>query len=399
MREEEARRRRTTRADAQADVTASASARQSARRRRTTRAAALAAVAASALALAACGSSSSGTSSGGSSASTGTSGSSAGASTATSSAPPPAALAKEPNAVAFRQAAADSARGLKLGFISLGEQVPFGHLVTQGMRAQVEQAGGTFVFCDSKGDGATALDCAKTLKTQGVNGYLNFQPDSKSAAAICAAGPQVPVIAVDIQQPPCQRAFMGANNEFAGELAGQAVGNYFKQKFNCKYDAYVSLNGFESGEVNTARMGGYDRGFSSVCGSIQNERRVQADRIDQARSTFTDVLTSLPGKHHVIVVGLNDDGIEGALAAAKTQGRQNDLYVSGQGADPSSWCDIRSNPQWIGDTAYFPEKYGQIGVPYLIDMIKGKPVPQQLLVPHVIINGQNIDRYYKPTGC
>jgi ribose transport system substrate-binding protein len=354
---------------------------------------ALAAVVVAAGSLAACGSSSSSSStSSGSPASTV-------AATDTSSAAAPVQAAKEPNAVAFQQAAPGSAKGLKIGFISLGEQVPFGHLVTTGMRQQVERAGGTFVFCDSKGDGATALDCAKTLRTQGVDGYLNFQSDSRSAPAICAAGPQVPVIAVDIQQPPCQKAFMGANNEYAGELAGQAVATYFKQRFDCKYDAYVSLNGFESGEVNTQRMGGYDRGFASVCGKIQNERRVQADRIDQAQSTFTDVLTSLPGKHHIIVVGLNDDGIEGALAAAKTQGRQGDLYVSGQGADPSSWCQIKSNPQWIGDTAYFPERYAQIGVPYLIKLIRGQTVPKLLLVPHAIINGQNIDRYYHPTNC
>lgn len=355
------------------------------------RGAAVAAVA-GALAFSACGGSSSNDSSSTNKAST------SGAATGTTTAAP-LKIGKEPNAVDFRQAKPGSGKGLKLGYISLGEQVPFGHLATVGMREQAKRSGAEFVFCDSKGDGATALACAKTLKTQGVDGYLNFQPDSKSAASICSAGPQVPVIAVDIEQKPCQKAFMGANNEYAGELAGQAVGNYFKQKFDCQYDAYVSLNGFESGEVNTQRMGGYDKGFSSVCGKIHDEKKVQADRIDQARSTFTDVLTSLPGQHRIIVVGLNDDGIEGALAAAKTAGREDDLYVSGQGADPSSWCLIKGNQQWIGDTAYFPEKYGQIGIPYLIDMIKGKKVPDLLLVPHKIINGQNIDQYYNVTGC
>ena len=46
-----------------------------------------------------------------------------------------------------------------------------------------------------------------------------------------------------------------------------------------------------------------------------------------------------------------------------------------------------------------PERYGEIGVPYLIDAIKGKKVPKLLYVPHVPINHTNITKYYKPKGC
>ena len=30
--------------------------------------------------------------------------------------------------------------------------------------------------------------------------------------------------------------------------------------------------------------------------------------------------------------------------------------------------EIRNNPQWIGDTAYFPERYGSIVIPAIIDL-------------------------------
>ena len=100
-----------------------------------------------------------------------------------------------------------------------------------------------------------------------------------------------------------------------------------------------------------------------------------------------------------MVISINDDGIEGALAAAKVAGRVNDLYVSGQGVDPSGWCLMKNNKQWVGDAAYFPERYGEIGVPYLIDLIKGKSVPKLLLVPHIPINHTNLLSFYKPKGC
>jgi ribose transport system substrate-binding protein len=313
---------------------------------------------------------------------------------AVSAAPP------KPRAVAFQNAAPGSGKGLKLGYISLGESVPFVRLVSNGIKAQAKRAGAQLVFCDSALDAAKAINCAKTFKTQGVQGYLNFDVFQNASAAICKAGPQVPVIAIDIHQKPCERAFMGANNLYAGYISGRAVGQYFKSRFNCEYDTFVSLESSAAGVVNEQRMGGYRQGFTSVCGAIHDLRKIDgADRIDPARTKFADALTSLPGQSHIIVVSINDDGIEGALAAAKTAGRVNDLYVSGQGSDPSAWCLIKNNKQWIADSAYFPEKYGMIGIPYLIKLVKGQTVQKELYVPHVIITGANITKYYKPQNC
>ncbi|WP_433892442.1 sugar ABC transporter substrate-binding protein [Streptomyces sp. CA-111067] len=303
----------------------------------------------------------------------------------------------ESDAVTFQQAVPGSGKGMKIGLITLDDSVPFSKLVSDGIKTQAKRAGAQLVYCDSKGDGATALACARNFKVQGVQGYLNFQSDAKSADSICGAGPSVPVIAIDIAQGSCQTSFMGANNEFAGNLAGKALGTYMKKNFDCEYDAFVSMEEPDAGEVNTARMGGYRKGFESVCGPVKNLRTENAFRIDQARTTFADVLTTLPGAHKIVVAAINDDAIEGALAAAKTAGRQKDLYVSGQGADPSSWCAIKSNPQWVGDTAYFPERYGEIGVPYLIQAIKGQTIPKNLLVPHQIINSANVGSVYSPS--
>jgi ribose transport system substrate-binding protein len=306
----------------------------------------------------------------------------------------------KPKSVKFQNAAPGSGKGLKLGYISLGESVPFVRLVSNGIKAQAKRAGAQLVFCDSALDAAKALDCAKTFKTQGVQAYLNFDVFQNASKSICEAGPQVPVIAIDIHQKPCEKAFMGANNLYAGYIAGKAVGQYFKRRFSCKYDQFVSLESSAAGVVNTQRMGGYRQGFTSVCGKIHNLKKIDgADRIDPARTKFADALTSLPGLKHIIVVSINDDGIEGALSAAKTAGRTSDLYVSGQGADPSAWCLIKTNKQWIADSAYFPEKYGMIGIPYLIKLAKGKKVPKELYVPHVLITGSNITKYYKPKNC
>jgi ribose transport system substrate-binding protein len=96
---------------------------------------------------------------------------------------------------------------------------------------------------------------------------------------------------------------------------------------------------------------------------------------------------------------LNDDSALGALAAAKQVGREKDVWVLGHGADPTSWCEIKNNPQWSGDVAYFPERYGEIGVPYLIQAARGKAIPEKLQVNHVWITKSNINKYYPNAKC
>lgn len=302
-------------------------------------------------------------------------------------------------AVDFRPAAADSGKGLTLGYISLDDSVPFIRSVTESMEKQATAAGATLKVCDAKSDAAKALACAQQFKTEGVQAYLNFQADATAAPSICAAGPQVPVIAVDIQQQPCQKAFMGANNERAGEIVGKAIGDYFKSKFDCQYDSYVSLEEPDAGAVNTARMGGTRKGFESVCGAIPANkfRSVAAFRIDSAQTAMANTLTALTGQHKIVVTGIDDDAVEGALAAAKTAGRQDDIYVGAQGGDKSAWCSIKTNPHWIADAAYFPERYGEIGIPYLIDAAKGKQIPSLLYIPHVALSAANIDSIYHPS--
>jgi ribose transport system substrate-binding protein len=310
------------------------------------------------------------------------------------------AAPESPDYVDFREAAPGSGDGMKLGFITLGDSIPFSKLVTDGMVAQAKAAGADLIVCDSAHDAAKALTCVQNFKTQGVQGYLNFQPDSAAAAGICEAGPQVPVIAVDIEQQPCQDAFMGANNAKAGFIGGESMGQYFKDNFDCKYDAFVSLEQPAAGVVNDYRMGGYRDGFESVCGTIENLQQVDTGGVtDQARTVFADVLTTLPDAKHIVVVAINDDSALGALAAARTANRDGNIYISAQGADPSAVCEIATNPNWVGDTAYFPERYGEIGIQYLIDMVNGKEVPKSLYIKHEFVTADNIGDYYDTAAC
>lgn len=301
---------------------------------------------------------------------------------------------------AYDGAAPGSGTGRKIGYISLGESIPFVKLVSDSIKEQGRIAGAEIVFCDSQIDAAKALECARNLKVQGVEGVLNFQAFADSSPEICAAYGDVPTIAIDIEQKPCQVAFMGANNRRAGEIAGLAVGEALKAENGCQYNAVLTLESPQVGEVNEARTGGMIAGFEQVCGTIPLDklRRLGVGgTTDAAVTQVSDAMSAIPSGGVVVVLSLNDDMALGALAAARTAGRQGELRIGAQGADPSAWKEIACNPSWVADAAYFPERYGRILVPAMIDILNGKSVPEFLYTPHQAITRDNVRTIYPDT--
>jgi ribose transport system substrate-binding protein len=309
-----------------------------------------------------------------------------------SAAPPPVNPYFETGAVP------GSGAGKKIGYISLGDSVPFVKLVSDSIVAEAAVAGADLIYCDSKIDNAEALACAQQMAVQGAVGVINFQVFQDSSPEICAAYNGVPTIAIDIVQPPCEVAFMGANNREAGRLGGAAIGQYAKDNWDCAYDAYISLESTAAGAANFDRMGGYRDGFQEFCPLDPAKENVLdgADRTDPALEQVSNLLPALPGSH-IVVVAINEDGILGALGAARTLGREADLFYSGQGTDPSIWTEIACNPQYIASVAYFPERYGKTTIPAMIDILDGKEVPTQLFTAHQVITSENIREVYPDT--
>ncbi|MCD7060617.1 sugar ABC transporter substrate-binding protein [Pelagibacterium xiamenense] len=320
---------------------------------------------------------------------------------ATAMLPAAPAVAQEgitpPDAVAaFHPIEPGIGEGLVIGFTQLGLGVPFTEALQAGMEEAAEVAGFELMTCDSKFDAAEALNCARQFRTRDVDGLVTFQADAAAAANICAEGPQVPVIAIDIEQQPCETAFVGAANAYAGQIVGYELGRYFEATFDCQFDAWVSLESLAVGVVNDMRMDGIREGFESVCGPVENERVIDTGaggQADTAQRQVTDTLTALPGAERIITVGINEDVITGALAAARSQGRTDELYLGVQNFDPGN-CQIWTAPHFIAAAAYFPERYPLLIVPNLIAAINGEEIADQILVPHVALTPDNMAEYY-----
>jgi ribose transport system substrate-binding protein len=298
------------------------------------------------------------------------------------------------------EAPASSAPAMKVGYISLGESIPFVKLVSDNIKAEAEKAGVEIAFCDSEIDAAKALACAQNLKVQGVQAVLNFQLFEDSSPEVCAAYGDLPTIAIDIHQAPCEVAFMGADNTVAGEISGKYVGDTLKAENNCDYEAVVTLDTKGAGATTEARVNGMIAGFEEACGKIPADKFKSLDvggTTDLAVTKFGDQLSAIKPGGKIVVLSLNDDMSLGAFAAARTAGREAELRLAGQGADPTSWKDIACNPQWLADTAYFPERYGEILIPAVVKLLTGGTVEKNLFTKHEVVTKDNVRTLYPDT--
>ena len=108
---------------------------------------------------------------------------------------PPTSQAPASQAPASEAPASSPPAAMKVGYISLGESIPFVKLVSDNIKAEAEKAGVEIAFCDSEIDAAKALACAQNLKVQGVQAVLNFQLFEDSSPEVCAAYGDLPTIA------------------------------------------------------------------------------------------------------------------------------------------------------------------------------------------------------------
>ena len=294
-----------------------------------------------------------------------------------------------------------SASPIKIGFINLSGQIPYSVFVLKSFQHAAKVNHVQLVACDSLLSIEKAITCAQLLKSQHVQGIANFQGNQAASPRICKAGPDVPVVAVDIPQAPCQDVYFGANNYQTGFLGGEALGTYAKTKWNCQVDAVVNFN-TPINKLVLVRENAEFAGVKAKCPSVKETQVAPtAYTTDATIAPFTNLLTRLPGMHHILVLGANDDVAVGAIKAAQSANRLGDLYIVGQGGDPTSWpylCGKTPFKNWVGEVGYFPQRYGDQVIPILLNLIKGKKEPKTIyLKPHVL-TPKNITSYY-PSAC
>lgn len=325
--------------------------------------------------------------------------------TAAASASPTGAASAEAGVAATAAASAEPSSILRddgvtrVGYISLDERVPFAHTVSVSLERAAKAAGVELTACDAGLTRQGALDCAAQLGAAGIDGLISFQAFPDVAAAVCEAVGNVTTVGIAFEQGPCEVTNLRLDQFESGRVAGEAIGRMAREAWQCDVDAYVSLEAAAPEADAAARMEGYRTGFASQCPIDEAVVHVLpgADRVATAATKLGRLLDGLDG-HHIVVVGLNEDAILGAIRAARAAGREDDLYYSGQGADPSIRLTIACDPHYVASVAHFPERYGPLSLQALLDLLDGKEVPRTIDAPLQLVTAANVRQIFPDTG-
>ena len=292
------------------------------------------------------------------------------------------------------QQAAGSGKYL-IGFANIAESnqtlIDLGDFIV----SECERYGMEVIRVDNNVDGATAVRNVDYLLSMGINALIEFNVDQSVAPVImekCNAA-KIPVFAIDIEHPGA--TFFGADNQYAGEIAGEYMGQLARDNWGGQIDALLLVDQMASGELPRKRILGSIPGIQRVIPSFTEDKVYFVEgRQDAgtAQQVVSDFLSAHPDWRHILIGSLQDDGFRGACAAVQVAGRQNDVFAVGQ----NEYFFIehaKANPQEDfvrGAVAFFLTAYGRWLAPAVKDKLDGKYVPPNVYVEHVVVTRSNM---------
>jgi ribose transport system substrate-binding protein len=277
---------------------------------------------------------------------------------------------------------------------------PFSVPIHQGVYRLAKQAGLKVIYCDNAFKTDQAITCAEQLAARKPDFAIesNWQGGVAPAVSRIWDKAHVPMVNVDVWHP--DGIFFGANNYVSGTIAGRAAGAFAKKQWGCK-DLWIFLGEHkEEGAAADLRLSGFADGVQEVCGALPSKQIAReimaAGTADQAITVTTDWLTGHPQAKHILSTSIDDEratGIAKALVATRRDG-----YAVGQGCDTVGIDAVKSAPpatnRYLGCVAFFPDKYPNYLIPIALDVLAGKPVPQEIHIEHKFLTHDTIRRYY-----
>ena len=285
----------------------------------------------------------------------------------------------------------------RVGYLALDEDSAFLAAVGEGVVSAARAAGVDLVMCDGGWTRDGVIECATQLGQAGVAGLVSLQPIADLAPQVCAAVGGVPTVGIVFDQGPCQVAHLAIDQAASGRLAGEAMGRLAAERWECQASAYVSLESSDADPDGRARMAGYREGYEAHCPLPQRTLRLDgADRLVTAQTQLARRLAQLKGDR-IVVAGITEDAILGAMAAAAAAGRSDDLWYSGQLADPAIRQRIACDPRYVASVTQHPEAFGEQVMPLLLEAMEGRSVPPLVEAQLELVTAANVRALFPDT--
>jgi ribose transport system substrate-binding protein len=284
-----------------------------------------------------------------------------------------------------------------VGYAEQTGDSPFSAAVTEGLRQAADRQGVRLRVLDNEYAAKTAIRNAEKLIRERVDLAIEFQTFESITPVISERFRQagIPMIAVEIPHPGA--TYFGVDNYHMGVTAGRALARWAKQNWTGHVDQVLLLELLAAGAVPKLRLTGIIKGIQTVLPSLPegciSHVDTQGDFVNAMQRVRRFIRSTPPRK--VLIGGVNDPSVLGALRAFEEAGRLTDCAAMGLGAIGEARAEIRrKNGRLIGSVAFFPERYGNELMRLALNILGGKHTPPAVYTQHALITRDNVDHFY-----
>jgi ribose transport system substrate-binding protein len=298
-----------------------------------------------------------------------------------------------------------------IGFNNGSTTVDFLRQVGISLEQVAEEYGVKLLVAESNFEAEKILPNVDNLLVQGADIIIDFNVNAEIGGSLVdyCAEKGVPVIGIDVLYTGASGAegyFFGANNQMAGEVAGEGLAVAIKENWGGEIDTYLAFFNSENGDLVRLRLAGMVDGMRKA-GIKISEDQIEwiemggggSDTTLVANRKMTDWLTAHPDLTKIAVGTVNTETGQGVFSAVQASDRDSDVFLAtnNNGMQTLAAFELGDNC-WLGGSAYYPTKYGEYIIPMALDILAGKDVPRIMTMEHQFLTRAEIDIIKQENG-
>ena len=285
---------------------------------------------------------------------------------------------------------------LTIGFSSPNFDDNFQTMLREAAKKRAESLGHRIQIEDAREDVGTQISHIQNFIASGVDAIVLAAVDTNATPQMTkmAKNASIPIVYIN-REPTDVGSFDGKSAVYVG--SPETWSGTFEAFELCRLAGGVGkaviLVGILSNEAAVTRTKDVEEVLQlSMCSGIKVvEKQVAGWQRVKANDMVTNWLSS--GLEFNIVFANNDEMALGALQALKAAGvSMDDVLVGGVDATPDALASMKAGEL---DVTVFQNAAGQAvgGVDAAVDMLKGKKLPNYLVIPFELVTPKNMNEF------
>jgi ribose transport system substrate-binding protein len=281
-----------------------------------------------------------------------------------------------------------------IGMVNFTLGAPYFIGISKTVERAGDKAGVEVLVTDAKGDAATLTSNVSELLAKDVDGIIiSGGPLEAAPAALNAiAQKDVPVVLVDRKfQTGEYTSWVGPDNEAIGKQDGE----YIAERLQGKGKVAIIRGGPADNSIGIART----EGLKSVLDSEDGiEQVVAPDFAEWSSDGGLRVMENLLARHSDLnaVFCENDSMCLGAQKAIADAGRSDAIFLAGVDGQKEALAAIAEGGNYAVTGLNNAVEMGDAAYTRLIEVLDGKQVEKDTVIPSPVITADNVAEHYDP---